>query len=1098
MMRPAGGFVPVYRVAVVCCCFLGLWLGAGNAAAQKPIPTGPDVYTQRKFREDAAKACERHQIRLYRKHTKDPQEVQAEAIEFLRAIYSQRLPVFTRDWNLVFAVGKEAMGKKVLDHGSHDPLVETCVCWMMYLSRWLPTEGNPPARLEDVDKLLNSAMRHFKECGYPDSAAVLTVALLLATAEAAHDGDGVARYRPLGAKTALALLGDQTIPAGDQRLVAWEAQGLIGHLNWADRKEFVNACAKQPGADPWTVDLLTGRYYLDLAWHYRGSGWANTVTPEAGKRFEENLRIAATHFVRAWEKQPKFPEPAWHMMDVAMAGDSDLSPREWFDRAVAAQVDFVPAYMSLLLALQPRWGGSVEEIRSLARECLAAKRFDTYVPLMYFNAMARVGEELGEKDDIWKEPEAYAGAKECLEGILREPSMADGKELEEPHSRQMSRYVAVALHAGQYGDSRKMLDKVGDRIHLDILRRYGLKAPYDLARIRALTGGVAENVKAAEKLLGGEKQLSLETAKRALATLETAAKKNADEKARPYFDFHIASLKMREDFEKGGWVNFTFDKDLTDWRSTGGEWDFRGERRMLAHCLSANAQLALIRKTALPPPFEVEVEMSWDEEAAPRFYSGLLVGKYMTGFNTAGKGRLFGFHPAGQTYIVSSADGQSHGVRLRPASNPVKLAVKVWDRRYAFSINGEPKATRARTTILIRAMKSGSARDGSLEGRETSSIPISESASSRKNPRKRRPSSNMGAHVMSVANRFAVGALAVLPLTMAGRSFAAEPADAEPGATRPPNRMLCIKTQGKDDLFVDVPRHWDVGSPSISPDGRRIAFDALTVARPPVRETWLVRVDGKSLHKVADGAAPRWSPDSRRLLISGNEPAGENGVVGLDTAIFEHQLVGGEERKICEGRLGDWSPDGRRIALARGGTPTAMGGTRVAAKIFIGKADGSEMQEFSDGDWPSWSPDGKKIACCVHEKMRQPVLWIVEVESKKRSKLGNGFYRAQWAGDGKSVVCNACCSLTNTTNLIVATRPGSGSTSRGSRSSFATNSTIPGRPAFPGTAGRSCWSWTAGNGGNRLPSRPPDWRSNVPLARRGVQRHCLTTPSVAE
>jgi hypothetical protein len=75
------------------------------------------------------------------------------------------------------------------------------------------------------------------------------------------------------------------------------------------------------------------------------------------------------------------------------------------------------------------------------------------------------------------------------------------------------------------------------------------------------------------------------------------------------------------------------------------------------------------------------------------------------------------------------------------------------------------------------------------------------------------------------------------------------------------------------------------------------------------------------------------------------------------------------------------------------------------SKLFIAKADGSGPQEVGDGDWPSWSPDGKKLALYV-EKRPIRVLYLLDLETQQRSELGPGYYRAQWAGDGRSVVSN--------------------------------------------------------------------------------------------
>ena len=105
---------------------------------------------------------------------------------------------------------------------------------------------------------------------------------------------------------------------------------------------------KQPKADPWIVHMLAGRAYTSRAWHYRGCHWADKVTPEGWKLFAENLRKAAAEYSHGREACiPKNPEAACHMIPVAMGGESDQSPQEWFDKAVAAEIDYMPSYAML-------------------------------------------------------------------------------------------------------------------------------------------------------------------------------------------------------------------------------------------------------------------------------------------------------------------------------------------------------------------------------------------------------------------------------------------------------------------------------------------------------------------------------------------------------------------------------------------------------------------------------------------------------------------------------------------------------------------------------------------------------------------------------
>jgi len=247
----------------------------------------------------------------------------------------------------------------------------------------------------------------------------------------------------------------------------------------------------------------------------------------------------------------------------------------------------------------------------------------------------------------------------------------------------------------------------------------------------------------------------------------------------------------------------------------------------------------------------------------------------------------------------------------------------------------------------------------------------------------------------------------LVALSVVPRLFA-EPPPSDPNRLpgQSHNRMVCIKTEGKKLIFVNMPGHYELGSPSISPDGRWIAFDGQTIGKEPVRESWLVGVDGKGLKKLAKGATPRWSPDGKRILFTRIQPAKKGSDEAESTTLVTLELASGKEREIVEGRFGDWSPDGTQIAFAREGEKVPNGGVHPGSKIYIAKADGSDANELSDGDWPSWSPDGKAIACCVQEEGALPQMCVVDLEDKKAEPIGVGFYRAQWSSDGKSFYCN--------------------------------------------------------------------------------------------
>jgi hypothetical protein len=661
------------------CCLLSILLPTAAAGAKKPIPNGPDAYTAGKSCEDMMRARE-HVVRLYLKHTKDPKQIQDKAVEFIRAAHRRLLPVQQEGgWQELAAVGKG-----VMEAGSNDPVVEGYYAWLSVKSLHGLKGQALVDKVHEAERAAVSASKKYKQHGYPDGAGWQNAQLLV---DLAHMDPGL-RVAFLRAATeqGAAMVGDKSIPATDQRMVLFDLVTFCKSLSFPERKRFVDACAKQPGADPWTLDMLKGLYFKDLAWDYRGCGWADSVTPETGEKFHENLKLSAECLGRAWKVRPQFPEASEHMIAIAMAGEGQDSPREWFDRAVAAQMDYAPAYLSLMNALLPRWGGSHKEIYALGRECLATKRFDTLVPLLYFDAVIAIDNERGGKGDSWKHPAVYAGAKTCLEGMLREP---DGKVAGESHAKFLSRYAAVAILAEEFADARRALDRLGDRVDLSMLQYYGISVPDDTARAYALTGSQADAVREVEKLLDGDGKDDPGTLKKAMTRLEAAAKKNTDKAAAPYFTARLASLKIQRDFDAGDWIDLTFEKDLAGWRSASGEWKSSSERKVEGRSSDDGRGFYLLRNLRLAKPFEVEVDLSWDARVPPGLHAGIVVGTCAIDSKNTGKGRFFGYSPGNRTYIAFAGDEAGWGKRVTRPSNPAKLHVKVWENRYAFYINDE-------------------------------------------------------------------------------------------------------------------------------------------------------------------------------------------------------------------------------------------------------------------------------------------------------------------------------------------------------------------------------------------------------------------------
>ena len=209
--------------------------------------------------------------------------------------------------------------------------------------------------------------------------------------------------------------------------------------------------------DPWIALVAKGIYHIDLAWNYRGNGYAKSVTEKNWKKFEVEISKARKCLVRAYELHPEYPEAATKMISVSMAVPGDVSMRQWFDRAIKAHFDYLYAYEDLLWALRPRWRGSHVEMLKFGIECLNTERFDTRVPSQFLVSLFQIGDEL----DNWRAPYQWPGIYELIQkyfnGLLNEPKNQDYE------AANKSFYVVVAWAAGKYQDAHRMMRELDSR-----------------------------------------------------------------------------------------------------------------------------------------------------------------------------------------------------------------------------------------------------------------------------------------------------------------------------------------------------------------------------------------------------------------------------------------------------------------------------------------------------------------------------------------------------------------------------------------------------------------------------------------------------------
>jgi peroxiredoxin len=230
----------------------------------------------------------------------------------------------------------------------------------------------------------------------------------------------------------MAALGQKEMPAEEAYEAAYEFlerwrgnKGEYAQLYYSIEDALFASWSNAP-----TTWLLKGQAHIELAWQARGGGYANTVSKEGWKGFEEHLQTAEVALNRAWTLNPKDPTIAVKMMWVELGQGRGRDRMElWFRRAMDLDPDNYDACNTKLLYLEPKWHGSQEAMFAFAWECVESTNWGGRVPLILLDAHIEIPRyylEPSEQTNYWRRPEVWPDIKEAFDKFFQLNPAATG------------------------------------------------------------------------------------------------------------------------------------------------------------------------------------------------------------------------------------------------------------------------------------------------------------------------------------------------------------------------------------------------------------------------------------------------------------------------------------------------------------------------------------------------------------------------------------------------------------------------------------------------------------------------------------------------
>ncbi|UDQ97047.1 ankyrin repeat domain-containing protein [Lentisphaerota bacterium WC36G] len=245
--------------------------------------------------------------------------------------------------------------------------------------------------------------------------------------------------------------------AKNEKLSKYDQQTLFRYLGNYDNyhRAYLNKTLAINSQNSWLKNTLLGELYIDIAWDKRGSGWASTVSEKGWDGFKKYISIAREHLEKAYQEYPDLPEAPNRLISVAMA-DSEDSEIIWFNRSIAAQIDYKKSYSKLSWALRPRWCGSIQKLKEFANACVESN-IDNRVP--YRSALKiykNIAEELS--NDKWQKIYREKDVANNIEKILTKLHKIDTEKKAPADKWYTFRKIWILFYQGKYTEAQKLMN----------------------------------------------------------------------------------------------------------------------------------------------------------------------------------------------------------------------------------------------------------------------------------------------------------------------------------------------------------------------------------------------------------------------------------------------------------------------------------------------------------------------------------------------------------------------------------------------------------------------------------------------------------------
>lgn len=322
---------------------------------------------------------------------------------------------------------------------------------------------------------------------------------------------------------------------------------------------------------------------------------------------------------RAWELHPERPEAAVLLIRPRVGGDPEPESRLWFERAISARFDCMPAYSWMFETYAASGDGRNGAMAAFLLSAVQTGRYDTDVPAYFLRGMNIIARQL----DDWRRPYRSGLFSEVIVELTRKLA-EDPARSWEPNAVKGDHGVYLWM-AGQYAMAHDLLK--------DVPEPY----PSSTRRILMYFPGSREREVRAESVIRARGRGDLwELAKKdydamrfdpAEAALQCLSAELAGETPIEVKSM-LSAIQIEKALGRGGWVELKVDPQLTGWRVHKGNWSATPDGVLVNR--GADESIFILHGARVGDSLEMEGEFEFEARDKGKGRLGMVVGHAWT------------------------------------------------------------------------------------------------------------------------------------------------------------------------------------------------------------------------------------------------------------------------------------------------------------------------------------------------------------------------------------------------------------------------------------------------------------------------------------